>query len=352
MRSTPPVRERQQPRVPRREGGAPPRRVRRRAGGRIALTGIHGGLARAVLRRLEQDDRYEKLVLIDIRAPSMPVARARFHAIDLTAPAADSQVADVLRAEGVETLVHLALHEVPKPQSGGARELETVGTMVVLNAAADCVSRGTPLGSVVCVTTSMVYGAHPRNPNYLTEDQPLRGEDQMGFVRDKVDVERQLEEFRRQEGVRVCVIRPSWTLGASGSMARRLLDPPAALTVLGFDPLLQLIHPEDLAGVLKQAIDRPRDGVFNVAAPGVLPLSGVLRLAGRFAVPLPAPIAYSSAALLWRLYGVGIGVSLDYLRYLWLVDDERARALLGFAPRWDVRAIVQEYARGPGSPEG
>ena len=66
----------------------------------------------------------------------------------------------------------------------------------------------------------------------------------------------------------------------------------------------------------------------------------------------PAPIAYSSAALLWRLYGVGIGVSLDYLRYLWLVDDERARALLGFAPRWDVRGIVQEYARGPGSPEG
>jgi len=46
-----------------------------------------------------------------------------------------------------------------------------------------------------------------------------------------------------------------------------------------------------------------------------------------------SPIAYSSAALLWRLYGVGIGVSLDYLRYLWLVDDERARALLGFAPR-------------------
>jgi UDP-glucose 4-epimerase len=318
-------------------------RRRRKTGGVVALTGIHGGLARMVIQRLEDDDRYEKLVLIDVRAPSMPVGRSRFHAIDLTAPLADSRVADVLRREGVDTLVHLALHEVPKLHPGTARELETVGTMVVLNAAADCVSRGTPLGSFVCVTTSMVYGAHPRNPHYLTEDQPLRGEDQTGFVRDKVDVERQLEEFRRQEGLRVCVLRPSWTLGPADSMARRLLDPPAALTVLGFDPLLQLVHQEDLAGLLKRAIDRPCDGVFNVAAPGVLPLSSLLRLAGRSALPLPAPLAYSGSALLWRLYGVGIGVSLDYLRYVWLVDDERARSRLGFAPRWDVRAVVEQY---------
>jgi UDP-glucose 4-epimerase len=332
--------------APRRRSERGARRARRRSGGVVALTGVHGGLASMILRRLEDDDRYEKLVLIDVRAPSMPIDRARFHAIDLTAPLADSKVAEVLRSEGVETLVHLALHEVPKPHPGTARELETVGTMVVLNAAADCVSRSTPLGALVCVTSSMVYGAHPRNPNYLTEDQPLRGEDQAGFVRDKVDVERQLEEFRRQEGVRVCVLRPSWTLGPADSMARRLLDPPAALTVLGFDPLLQLVHQDDLAGLLKQVIDRPRDGVFNVAAPGVLPLSSLLRLAGRVAVPLPPSLAYSGSALLWRLYGIGIGVSLDYLRYVWLVDDERARSELGFAPRWDVRAVVEQYAKG------
>jgi UDP-glucose 4-epimerase len=295
------------------------------------------------LRRLEEDDRYEKIILFDERAPSMPVRGARFHAIDLTAPLADARLAELLRTEGVETLVHLALREAPKPHLGGVHELETVGTMVVLNAAADCVSRGSPLHSLVSVTTSMVYGAHPRNPNYLTEDQPLRGGDQSGFVRDKVDVERQLEEFRRQEGLRVCVLRPSWTLGGWDSIARRLLDAPAVLTVLGFDPLLQLLHQDDLAGLLKRVIDRPADGVFNVAAPGVLPLSAVLRLAGRTAVPLPAPLAYSGASLLWRLYGIGIGVSLDYLRYLWVSDDEQARTKLGFAPRYDVRGVVESY---------
>ena len=320
--------------------------MRRRPGGTIALTGIHGGLARMALRRLEEDDRYEKIVLFDARAPSMPVRGARFHPLDLTAPLADAKLAELMRTEEVETLVHLALREAPKPHIGGAHELETVGTMVVLNAAADCVSRGSPLDYVVSVTTSMVYGAHPRNPNFLTEDEPLRGGDEAGFVRDKVDVERQLEEFRRQEGVRVCVLRPSWTLGAWDSIGRRLLDAPAVLTVLGFDPLLQLLHQEDLAGVLKRVIDRPADGAFNIAAPGVLPLSAVLRLAGRNAVPLPAPLAYSAASLLWRLYGVGIGVSLDYLRYLWVVDDERARSRLGFAPRYDVRSVVESYVSG------
>lgn len=317
---------------------------RRRQGGVVALTGIHSGLARMVLRRLEDDDRYERIVLLDVRAPSRPVQRARFHAIDLTAPLADARLAEILRAESVEKILHLALREAPRPQPGKGHELETVGTMVLLNAAADCVTRGTPLGSLVSVTTSMVYGAHPRNPQYLTEDQPLRGEDQSGFVRDKVDVERQLEEFRRQEGVRVCILRPSWPLGALDSVARRLLDAPAVLTVLGFDPLLQLVHPEDLAGLVKQVLDRPCDGAFNVTAPGVLPLSGLLRAAGRLGMPLPAPLAYSAASLLWRVYGSGPGVSLDYLRYVWLVDDERARSRLGFTPRYDIREVVRGYA--------
>lgn len=342
MQSTP-VTERTGAGGPRRRSTSPGRR--RRAGGVVALTGIHGSLARALLRRLEDDDRFERIVLIDIRAPSMPVRRARFHAIDLTAPLADVRLAEVLRNEAVETIVHLALREAPRPQSGSAHELETVGTMVLLNAAADCVARRTPLGSLVSVTTGMVYGAHPRNPQYLSEEQPLRGEDQHGFVRDKVDVERQLEEFRRQEGLRVCVLRPSWTLGRSDSIARRLLEAPAALTVLGFDPLLQLLHPDDLAEVLKRVVDKPCDGAFNLAGPGVMPLSAMLRMAGRIGLPLPAPLASSAASLLWRAQGSGLGVSLDYLRYPWLVDDERARARLGFTPRYDVREVVASYVR-------
>jgi len=319
--------------------------VRSRTGGVVAVVGVHGAAARRLIRRLEDDERYSRLVLIDLRTPSKPVRRAVFHRVDLTEPLADSVLAHVLRNEQVETLVHLALRESPVPLAASAHELETVGTMYLLNAAADCLRARTPLRALVTLSTAMVYGANARNPAYLTEDLPLAGAAHRGFVADKVDVERQLAQFRSELGLPVCVLRPCWTVGSEGSIAERLLAVSPVFTVLGFDPLMQLVHVEDVADALKRAVDRPPDGAFNVAAPGVLPLSALLRLAGRASLPLPASIASATADIAWRSYGIGTGVSMDFLRYVWAVDAEACASKLGFVPR----IATREAAEGRGS---
>jgi UDP-glucose 4-epimerase len=325
-----------------RRGG---RRRRRRTGGVVAITGIHGVLATGLLRRLVEDDRYERLVLLDVRAPSKPLRKAVFHKVDLTEPLADALVAEVLRCEQVETIVHLALREAPRPLAEGAHELETVGTMYLLNGVADCISRGTPLGKLVTVTTTMVYGADARNPNFLTEDHALWAHPGTGFVRDKIEVEKQLAEFRAEQGLPICVLRPCWTLGrSSGSIAARLLGQSPALSVMGFDPLLQLLHDDDLQDVVKRAVDRTYDGAFNLTGGGVLPLSALFRIAGRSVLPVPGPIVYPLAGALWRSYGIGTGVSMDFVRYLWVADSERAMHELGFAPRYSTREVVESYA--------
>lgn len=323
-------------------------RVRRpgRTGGVVALTGIHGAVARGLLRRLEDDDRYTRIVLIDIRAPSKPVRRAVFHQVDLTEPLADSLLAHVLRTEQVEVLVHLALREAPIPLAESAHELETVGTMYLLNAAADCLRGGSPLRALVAVTTAMVYGANARNPAYLTEDHPLYGAANGSFVADKVDVERQLAEFRADFGLPTCVLRPCWTVGGAMTLGERLLRASPAFTVLGFDPLMQLLHVDDLVDVVKRAVDRPRDGAFNVAPPDVLPLSALFSLAGRFTIPLPSAIAYTTAEFAWRSYGIGTGVSMDFLRYVWAVDGEACATAFGVVPRSSTREVARSCGRG------
>ncbi|HZR82612.1 MAG TPA: NAD-dependent epimerase/dehydratase family protein [Candidatus Binatia bacterium] len=318
---------------------------RRRAGGVVAVTGIRGAIAGRLLRRLEEDDRYEKLVLIDSRPADVPIRRAVFHRVDLAEPLADDRLAHVLRTEGVETVVHLALRDSPRNPAGRWHEIETFGTMNLLNAAADCAARATPLGAIVALSTAMVYGAKASNPAYLPESAPLEGGAEPGFVRDKVDVERQLAEFAAESRIRVCVLRPCWTLGRAPTIAARLLRQSPAIAVLGFDPVLQLLHVDDLVDALKAAVDRRRKGCFNLAGPGVLPLSALFRAVGRAPVRVPGPIAPLVSDLLWRARGVGLGVSLDYLRHLWLVDSERARAELAFAPRHSTLQVVQEFAR-------
>jgi UDP-glucose 4-epimerase len=330
--------------------GAPRRRpasraARRPRGGVVAVLGVHTPASRRLLRRLEDDERYAKLVLVDVRAPSAPIRRAVFERIDLTEPLADGRLADVLRREQVEVLIHTALHDQPSPSPGSARDLETVGTMVVLNAAADRISSGGALRRLVVLSSAMVYGANVRNPNFLTEDMPLRGGAEPGFVRDKVDVERQLEAFRSEVGLAACVLRPCWTVGADASSGASLLAQSRALTVLGFDPPLQLLHIDDLADALKRAVDGTVEGAFNVAPRGVLRLSSALRLAGCVPLPLPGPLAYPLAEILWRSYGAGIGVSLDFLRYCWTVDAAKLEAKLGAAPRFTTREAVELVAR-------
>jgi UDP-glucose 4-epimerase len=321
------------------------RRARRaaRRGGVVAIVGIHGVAARRLVRRLEEDDRYERLVLIDVRAPSMPVRRSVFYQVDLVEPLADAALADVLRTEATETVVHLAMREYPIPLAEGAHELESVGTMMLLNALADCLSRGTPLRKLVTVTTAMVYGANPDNPNYLTEEHPLRGGGQSSFVKDKVDVEGQIAEFRSVANLPVCILRPCWTVGEGTSIAVRLLRQSPVFTIMGFDPLMQVLHVEDLGDVLKRAIDRTFDGAFNVAPRGVMPLSAMLRISHRLSVPLPSPVAYPVAELLWRSYGIGVGVSLDFLRYLWVVDGDRTFSEFELSPRYTTREAVESF---------
>ncbi len=317
---------------------SPPRR--RRSTGVVAITGIHGEMARHLVSRLEADDRCGAILLVDQRAPERPIRKGRFVELDLTDPVADARLAEVFRREQVEVLVHLALRESPSPRSAEAHELEGIGTMVVLNAAADMALHGHSLSRVVAVTTAMVYGASARNPLYITEAQALASAATDPFVRDKLDVERQLERFRERYHIPVCVLRPCWLLGGRDSILSRLARMRPPVTVLGFDPLIQLLHADDAADVLHRSVWRGRDGAYNLAAPGVLPLSAVLNHLSGLVAGLPGPLAKLALELNWRLRGAGPGVDVEYLRHPWLVDTARARQRLGFAPRYDARTML------------
>ena len=57
--------------------------------------------------------------------------------------------------------------------------------------------------------------------------------------------------------------------------------------VMGFDPLFQFLHEDDLVEAIVQTLDKRPRGVFNVAGPQPLPLSRIVREAGRTPVPVP-----------------------------------------------------------------
>ena len=133
-----------------------------------------------------------------------PDGKTEFVKIDLTQPTVDGELATLLQQRyDVDTFVHGAFLSHPTHASEWAHELEDVGTMHVLNACAGVEPR-----RLVMISTTLVYGAHPKNPNFLIEDAELRGHRDSRFVNDKVRAERQVQRFAKEHPrVEVCILR-------------------------------------------------------------------------------------------------------------------------------------------------
>jgi UDP-glucose 4-epimerase len=122
-------------------------------------------------------------------------------------------------------------------------------------------------------------------------------------------------------------------------LSRRLVP-----TVMGHDPLVQLLHEVDAIAALKLAIDRDAPGAFNIAGEGVLPISTIIKLAGRIHLPIPHPLFVRLAGLLWLAQlSEAPPAFVAALRYLCVVDGARAREALGFRPLYSTRDAVLDF---------
>lgn len=308
----------------------------------IALTGADAFLGRNLVGLLEDDDRVGKIVALDIKQPPTAGRKTRFYKVDLTQPTVDARLAEILAAEGVDTFLHLSFLASPTHATAWAHELESVGTMHVLNAC-----RESPVRKFVLWSQTLLYGASPSNPNFLSESHPLRGDPDSQFLRDKIEAEGAVQRFAQQmPGTVVTVLRVAPILGPTvNNYVTRYLGRRLVPTLMGFDPLVQFVHEVDALAAFKLAAMRDCPGTYNIVGEGVLPLSTVIKLAGRTALPIPHPIAYAMASVAWAAQlSEAPPEFLDYLRWICVADGERAYQKLRFRPAFTTREAVLDYA--------
>lgn len=327
------------------------------AGGRVvAITGAFGSLGRQLIRRLEDDPAVERIVAIDVRTATEMAeregestepaellerhARLSAHQLDLTAPGAATDLVEILKTEGVDALCHLAMLSTPTHHSEMAHELETIGTMYVLHAVA-----AAGVGQLLSLSSTMCYGAWHDNPAWLTEEHPLRGPGDVRFLDDKIDADRQVQRFADgHPEVRCAIVRVGATVGSRARrLWARLFYRPLVPTVLGYDPLFQLLHAEDAVTGLHAVIKRAPSGVFNLVGRGVLPLSQIISGLGRRHVPLPATVARTGLAAAWsaQLGDLPPGL-VEFLRWSWICDGQKIEREAGFLPSRTTADIVRE----------
>jgi UDP-glucose 4-epimerase len=152
---------------------------------------------------------------------------------------------------------------------------------------------------------------------------------------------------RRYPSLKVTVLRLAPLLGPGvHTFYTRIFSKRVVPVLLGYDPLVQFLHPDDAVEAVEKALERAAPGSVNIVPRGVISLLNALHLADKVPLPVPHPLAYAGADLLWSAgLGEAPGGFLDYVRFLFVADGEKARRELGFTARYTSRESLLAYLR-------
>jgi len=309
--------------------------------GRLAITGTSSFLGSRVLRRLVGARDPDSIVAIDIASPPATLHGVRHRMVDLTLPGADQRLVDVLEDEGVDTVVHAAFFTSPRRDGSYAHELESIGTLHLVAAAAAAGVRHFLMRSFTAL-----YGARGQNPNFLTEDRRPDWSPSLAWARDKLEAEQHALSFaRRYPSMGVTILRFATLLGAGvHTFYSRILAKRVVPVVFGYDPLVQFLHPEDAIDAVEAALAKGPSGMVNVVPRDAISLLTALHLAEKVTVAVPHAVAYALAELSWASgIGTAPGGFVDYVRFLFVADGDKARRELGWTARHRSREALVAY---------
>ncbi len=297
---------------------------------RIAITGISGRLGGLLARHLH---RRHTVVGIDRRPFRGAPRDVEMHRIDIRRKRCE----EVFRAGRFDAVVHLNLMHDPRASSRDHYTFNIQGTDKVMQY---CVRHGIP--KFVLLSSANVYGPRPDNDQFLSEDTPLMGAERFGLIGDLVGVDMLAQSFFwKHPGVKTVILRPVHIVGAvhnAPSNYLRLEHPPR---LLGFDPMVQVVHEEDVVRAIELACQPEAEGIFNVPGCEAAALSTLLRMAGGKVVDFPHFLAQPVLESLWRWRLSSFpGPEIDHLRYVCMVDGTRAHDTLGYTPRYDLDATM------------
>jgi UDP-glucose 4-epimerase len=311
------------------------------SGRRILITGAGSYVGSSLAARLEREPWVEAIFAVDTRPPRLTLERTEVIDADIRSPV----LGRLLPQIAVDTVVHNQIVRQPGPNMSPRKmhEINVIGTLQLLTAC----EKADSVRAIVIRGSAGIYGAEAGAPQFFTEEASRLYPPRTRFQRDVAEIENYFEAFARRHSRVVCtMLRYQPAIGPTvQTQITRYLSLPVVPTYLGFDPRLQFIHEEDAVAALVAAVQKPVRGAVNVAAPGTIGLTRMLRLLGKPTLPLVAPLFELFADQLARLRIANF--SEDFrrlLRYGRGVDISRLCSELGYEPRYTTEEAVREFA--------
>jgi UDP-glucose 4-epimerase len=236
----------------------------------------------------------------------------------------------------INTVVHLAFFN---RVVSGSKEKKTFNTLNVegtRNLLEKCIESGS-VEKFIFKSSDVVYKIRPHNPIYLDENADLNFDTDVDpWIKDRVDADMICQSKLDNRKVNIVILRFSNIIGRMvSSQMNAYFDSPVNFMAMGFNPLINLIHMEDVIQAIQLAIHKNVKGVFNIAGADTAPISTFAEINRSRMLSVPEPLLQPLNAVLRRL---GLtryyySVDADRLKYSLLLDTGKAEKVLGFRPR-------------------
>ncbi len=311
------------------------RRNRKARKQRVLITGIAGNLGRAVARRLH---RSVELLGMDRRRVKHMPKDIDVEVVDIRRRRAE----DLFRREKIDAVIHLNILHDPRSSQQQHHDFNLGGTQKI---SALCAEHRVP--KLIVLSSANVYGPHPNNDQFLLEDAPLMGSQNFGGIRDLVALDMFCNTFFwRYPEIETVILRPTHIVGRVNNAPTRYLRLERPWTIMGFDPMIQLVHVEDVVSAIECALRPGIRGVYNIAGPAPTPVSYLIEQMGKKPAVYPEAIARQILKTAWTLkLSDWPSPELDHIKYVCMVDDALARKELGYTHTYELPHILGELKR-------
>jgi UDP-glucose 4-epimerase len=305
---------------------------------KVAITGASGYLGLLLTRLLDADPAIESILGLDIAAPAYRSPKFTFQRADVRSADFKSLL------KGIDGVYHLAFIVGPPRRMAMStiEEINVGGSRRLFDGA---IAAGVP--RIIYASSTSAYGAHPDNPERLTEDAPLRPNEDWYYSRCKGRVEFLLDDLEKRHPETIVIrFRPCVFLGPNVDNPMGDLFTGRLLVCLNRNLKLDLCWDEDVVEAFRLALAYDRSDTFNLAADdplswdeaGSILRKPVLHLRREWVVPFLKMGVAAGLLPKGMLEWVTVGMNGSIL-----VSADRARMRLGWSPKFNCAETLVKY---------
>ena len=308
----------------------------------VFITGVSGYLGMKVTGLLAKNDAVSKIIGIDIKEPAVIPDKLIFLKHDVRDP-----VVDLLKAHSIDTVVHMAYIVAQLHSDAEMEDINFAGSRNIFNASAQA-----QVSHILYTSSATAYGAHPDNDIPLTEESPLRGNDDFIYAKNKKEIEQNLIQpfIRKNPDITFTVLRPCFVTGPnfiSNPLARYLTKRIVMLP--SKTAPFQYMHEDDLARIVEMCLEKSINGVYNVGGEGTITFREMVEMLGNKILTIPPGLMYVLNNISWFLrlsfLTEASSSSLNLVYHSWIVSPKRLIDETGFEYYHDTRSAFEDFVR-------